>query len=296
MGAEKLLFLIVGLSLIVGPFLIGITSAEVCLEHGNLKAELCDGVLSTIDITSDKLYCESSGRHWINTSGTYSSLIYNLPNELGCYQEIIADGSKRHYCCPSGSECETGNHPSGKIGLRCIVSKVHNCRNYTNEDSCNGDIANVGIQSVELSGERGEGFCSEPLEWINSAGDSCYKIKDCRCEWNTSTNICSQRWNDINAGGSPTCTPSSNGCIETLISIDDTGCQFPGGVAIYTYTSTPIGTNPNPPCLDGKVEIPCSKLTRLPFFDYLNLIEAIGIIFISYTLIYISRLKRKFTK
>jgi len=272
-------------------FLVSFVGAETLCELTGCPSEwcstfgdniICDGSSSNINIIDPLYFCEADGRHWTNTSGSFPVSQIEGDGLLSCYQAEIAEGS-RDTCCPPGTTCNvgTGLVEIGAVGTCWAVAGLDYCWDYDNSADCNNDTGNVGRKSVEDF--KGDGFCSQIFEWNNGTED-CFNAIICGCYWNQITGNCSAIWiND-----SINCISPDGGCIETFVSKDESGCDLPNGKAIFTFKSEHWGGYSADMCEDGTYEVPCSKLSRLPFFGFFNIISVVMILIVFYCF----RLKR----
>ncbi len=244
---------------------------EWCATFG--EDIICDGSSSSIDISDDKLFCPlPPGDAWVNYTVT-PPIYYNTigENPRGCFEQNPAEGSTQ-FCCPEFSECDI--NISSPTQNRCIPG-VDYCSEYNDADRCNNDTSNAGRNSVELL--HGEGFCSQIVEWHNGS-DICFNEITCGCEWNYDTEYCSQKWSN----NSLNCFSPEGGCVETFVSKDESGCDLPNGKAIFTFESEPWGAYSEDMCQDGAYEVLCSRITRLPFFGFFNIISVAVILIVFY--------------
>jgi len=294
MRSEKVL-VFAGLFLLI----LNLVNASCPPEFKDYGITLCDGSSSEINLLTIQYWCSNEGV-WLKNGNkenplTSSSLPFG--EGISCYQSDTAPGSSSD-CCPEGMTCSgytlNGEEPTYYCLEPAHDDYVNKCEDITEgkfgdeaEAKCNRGYETIAEDEIELL-HNDDRYCNEPIYSLKD-GLPCYTARTCKCAWSESKNKCGTYVKQYG-----TCEDNPDGCIEIVESVDESGCEQPNGFAKYTITRTPFlsseisqDCNVNNDasgciCPDEVIEVSCSKLTRLSFFSWFNLISVMIILGVFY--------------
>jgi hypothetical protein len=259
---------------LIGMFFIGLISAAC--PAGFPADAICDGSGTVFEVKDELFFCEYDGdtAEWVNKDGRFPVKLGD-DSGINCKkdQTDVATGSGTS-CCPIGSVCEKF---FGGV-WKCVTSTNQFCSDYSKDD-CENYVEWVPEETFKLD-KSYTGFCENPITsgpWKNASGDDCWSIKDaCACVWNDNggldnNGICEHRVYNQTYCGDEFITVGS--CSYGLSKWEDK-CDIRGFiVASWNATWLP-STDPAPEdCADIiDQDVPCSSITRLPFFGLFNFI------------------------
>ena len=256
---------------LIGMFLVMINFVSAACPAGFPAGAICSESDTTFEVRDRLLSCEYDEDHswWVNSTQRYTVKLGDAPGmQCKLDQSLIALDSNVS-CCPIGSVCE-------KIVLgdyRCVPSSVQFCHDYETSENCNSFVEWVPEESFKAQGGSGyTGFCKNPQTagpWKNTSGADCWSIKDaCACVWEDSA--CTNKVYNQTYCGDDFITVGS--CSYKLTKWEDK-CDIRGFiVASWNATSSGI---PMEDCVDiVDQDVPCSSITRLPFFGLFSFITS----------------------
>ena len=172
----------------------------------------------------------------------------------------------------TGNEMESSNLL--QVLKRDIVcAGVNYCSDYISQEECERDSCGVGKDSVPDNI-----FCGEKFNEVTGCTDNT----DCRCYWDSSSEICEAGWNVESICDEDTLPVGD--CIYSSFSNDDT-CDDDGMILVTQVASwiwapgneqsmyDPLGLHFN--CIDRETVFICPQSVEIPFFGFYNFIAAI---------------------
>ena len=173
--------------------------------------------------------------------------------------------------CDSDETCINGE---------CILETYADfCKDLTTQETCESADSDIAKKSIETI-KNIKGFCDG-----NYYLDSNCKVINCVCYWDGSN--CNSKFEvDCNNGGG-----TNKYCTYSETKWEDYCNEDPGYIsaswnAFWYENYIPITDESSIPayCKDLETQIPCTVITKLPFFTWFNFIIVISLIMIYYFL------------
>jgi len=276
MRSEKI-FVFAGLFLLI----VGLVSAGECpSDFKKYNPTICDGSTSEINIITSQFWCSSEGVWKKEGTVSYPFLTSSLSEgEISCYQnETEIEKGSSSDCCPNGMKCLGSVLGETGYTMYCVDSSdddyVNSCEDIKTESKCNNAYESVAEDEIETIYED-DSYC-ETVSYDTIK--NCYTARTCKCAWYDDDEECGTYVKQYG-----TCGEIGADCIEIVESVDESGCEQPGGYAKYTIKRVPSDISvPAGQCVSETKQISCSKLTRLGFFSWFNVIAVIMILGVIY--------------
>jgi hypothetical protein len=258
----------------------------------------------TFDLTvKGGLFCEDNGLKWVDYSGGIP--ISRSTIGLGANCNNSKATIKGTVCCPGGYSCKEAAPIPGVINIdqngdpvyNCVLDNKFYCHQF-NSSECEGEgkrpqEANRTVYEIK------NGTCGVSYGWTQTGSGNtskgCYKINDCYCSLNVSSNKCDAVQN-VRTECTHTYNPPPEGfgnCTLELLNWDDK-CLDEGYIQT-TWKQYPSIDNPPADCTEGLIEktIDCSSIIKMNFFDQYNFITAILLLVSIYSFYIISKKYQK---
>jgi len=264
----------------------------IVLVLGLAKADIIwsGDTSTTFGIVSDRPVCfiEDDNSYWLKWDSENLIVITEqvTDNAHNCYND---NGIPNQRCCPENKgECIT--EVGDDFGKCAGLPHPYLCSDYTLDryggvendvmNACNNAQPTTAQRSIDLmTGE--DDYCGSTLSEIIGGNTCWYAISNCRCEWaNSECQPAFSRTNTECSGGSG----DVGSCVFSSIqALDD--CEN-SGFKIYSWTATWSGTGIAPEeCIEGDKRIRCENEVKLSFFNWINLVISLLIIFGIYLII-----------
>jgi hypothetical protein len=286
---KKIIIITTGLIILMN---IGFVLGDTCTDIFGPGA-ICDG--GTTMVTSGGIQCSSSGTQWINLS---DSSIIGIGESVCYYDDAVEDKE----CCPLNSYCNktggtssTGVFPGGNAYIgTCIPILNEGCATFDgDENNCKTAGNNILKYEVEHTFGLVEGIASNPGQYssydrtiISNLSVSllgCINYTQWQCSW-LSGNRCGIE-NDRKINGR--CPDNATVGVCQRYSAYDDQCENLGiikiGLTVVKRTGEyAIGGELENECTAMDTIIPCEDITRLDFFNWINVTAVIVILVIVY--------------
>ena len=238
-----------------------------------------DNTNSEFSIDLDGSICSSDNLNWIDYANDPPVFKPTTGKNGNCFEPNGIAGTK---CCPKGSECIEKN------GLgKCYASSVDFCHQYTTQAECNSYTNHVAENTIEtIKGDTG--FCNGKIisTYTKNSQDCWDVVKKCLCAWEN--NNCTAKFTNQSYCGGSWINEETPLCAYTISKWDDR-CEIDGFIyASWNYTG---GVSCTP--AESEIAIPCSEITRLGFFNWINLTAAVLLIAVIYYLIHKKSKKKR---
>ncbi|MDD5192835.1 MAG: hypothetical protein PHH54_04870 [Candidatus Nanoarchaeia archaeon] len=265
------------------------------------------GETSSTVFIKEGIFCPSEYNHtkWVDTitNNSYATVgadpVFDC-RDFGSGYDFVGEGA----CCPkTGSTFNTCQLITGQLSesvqllpnvidddkYKCLISNVTSCSSY-GEDECENYVPDVAIESIESSSVYGEGWCNKAVDKPWEVGIKiCSNFTSCSCVWNATEEKCL-----ADASKIKDCNDRDNytfGFCQYAITVDDSQCTQPNGMIIWNWTV--INPHEDMNCAVDPETKPCTDITKLNFFTWINVIAVIVILVVTYYLYLISKKKRK---
>lgn len=251
----------IGLILVLSVISLNLVYAETYTDESS----------SEFDLNLNYPICSADGLNWINYALNPPVLTPTTGDNGNCYSPEGFAGTK---CCPESAEC-IEKDGSGK----CYSSSVDFCHQYTTQEECDDYTNHVAENTIETI-EDDDKFCDGKILAEYADGQSCWDVvKDCICKWSDDiTKNCTAKFLDQSYCENAWIEPPNEECVYSISNWDDR-CEIDGFIyASWAYTGGELCS------IAETIQIPCSKITRLDFFNWINLIAAVLIIGVIYYL------------
>lgn len=235
-----------------------------------------DETFTSFYIKDDSAVCEAGQRQgmWLTWQG--DNLIKQNSSE-----DCIRGGRT---CCSLTSSC---NLDTGK----CSKPQIDYCGNYTNEDECESYNEEVARASVNLL--KGSGYCGSSL--ADETNENCrFLIANCGCTWNANNSKCDSTFEKIESCHVDNGDSRIVGSCQLSISETEGDCNEGDEYMTFNWKNewvcdASIPTDQcegykNPECdetLKTKT-VTCATVTKLPFFNFINVLIVIFVLIVIY--------------
>ncbi|MGV8151529.1 MAG: hypothetical protein ACP5OG_00455 [Candidatus Nanoarchaeia archaeon] len=254
------------------------------------NCEMYVNTLCGTDGYSGEPICNSSDNSVYKNYSTFSCIAGSGGAE--CKETKILTKLEK---CKSSELCYNGE---------CVKKDylINFCSNYTNEKDCTSDAQSVGKRTVEAI-KGMPGFCRTD-NLVGSLDDGTSKcnlnVTSCYCKWNETENECESAFNVgkkcyDNLGKTLTEQQYEGSCVLSSTFEDNCDQGEDGNIKI-TWSENWVGSKTYTGVCDSKSKVtvvPCSSLTRLLFFNWINFSVSVVAIFLMY-LFYNKKLLKMF--
>lgn len=243
--------------------------------------------------------------YWVNPSVTSFNSINNCYNREG----VDRNGDLKTECCPFGYTCNNASSPA-----KCIFEPRDRCEDFTTQNDCLDDDGHSTMAIKELDPIIDKGKFVGGCEGFNEPyGNLCYQYLSCKCEWNAKNNTCNPvsrhkvshvttnkiqnfDYDNLPSNISSICNsqgePTTGKCV---FDFTYSGSCLDGDEFIirswtaFFETNAASANNPDY-CVDGSDSIPCERVVKLEFFNFVNLIITILTLVTIYFLLHKNKL------